>query len=483
MKLQSWDDVTPGSHIHLMGICGTAMASLAGLLKERGFRVTGSDQNVYPPMSTQLEELGIAIMEGYRAENLTPAPDLVIVGNVITARHDEAVALVASDIPYTSLPEAMGQFVIADRESFVLAGTHGKTTTTAMLAWVTEQLGLQPGFLVGGIPCNFPRSFQAPRGNIFVIEGDEYDTAFFDKVPKFVHYRPRKVLLTSLEFDHADIYRDLAQIQGEFRKLLGLIPGDGRLVHFAEEPGITAILDSHTRGDRLSYGWSEGDFQVGEVTVTDGVCRFDVLDGAGQKIDQVELAQFGRHNILNALGVYALCRAEGWDLAVVKAALASFRGVKRRQEIIGEPGGVTVVEDFAHHPTAVKLTIESMAQRFPERRLFVVFEPRSATTRRNIFEDDYVDALAGRHEVLLAPPFDQSRIPEQERFSSVRVASSLEQGGTTARSFTAGEGVPAMVDHLVALARPDDVILIMSNGGFDGIYEKLLAGLADKLEG
>ena len=477
MKLTTWDQIAPGAHIHLMGICGTAMASLAGLLKDRGFHITGSDQNVYPPMSTQLEELGIGIMQGYRAENLEPAPDLVIVGNVITAKHEEAVALMASNIPYTSLPEAMGQFVIGEREAFVMTGTHGKTTTTAMLAWVMECLELEPGFMIGGIPRNFPRSFRAPAGRVFAIEGDEYDTAFFDKVPKFVHYRPRKVLLTSLEFDHADIYQDLAQIQGEFRKLLALIPDHGRLVYFAEEPNITAILASQTQGDRLSYGWEQGDFQVGEVSVAEGTCTFEVLDPQSQALDQLTLTQFGRHNILNALGVYVMCRAEGWDLDLVKKALATFAGVKRRQEIIGEPGGVTVVEDFAHHPTAVQLTIASMAERFPGRRLFVVFEPRSATTRRNIFQQDYVQALKGDHTVLLAHPFDQSRIPEDERFSSAQVVASLVAQGTAAHTFSAEGGVDAMVEHLGAACHRGDVILIMSNGGFDGIYSKLLARL------
>jgi UDP-N-acetylmuramate: L-alanyl-gamma-D-glutamyl-meso-diaminopimelate ligase len=479
MKLESWSQVQPGAHIHLMGICGTAMASLAGLLKDHGFRITGSDQNVYPPMSTQLQEIGIEIMEGYHAANLDPAPDLVIVGNVITRKHEEAVALLASDIPYTSLPEAMGSFVIGERESFVLTGTHGKTTTTAMLAWVTEELGLEPGFMIGGIPRDFPRSFRAPAGNLFVIEGDEYDTAFFDKVPKFVHYRPRKVLLTSLEFDHADIYRDLEQIQDEFRKLLRLIPEEGRLVHFAEEPNIAAILDSQTRGDRLSYGWARGDFRVGQVSVGEGKCRFQILDGEGLVLDEIELGMFGRHNILNALGVWVLARAEGWNPAIVRQALASFSGVKRRQEVIGEPGGVTVVEDFAHHPTAVKLTVESMAQRFAGRRLFVVFEPRSATSRRRIFQEEYVEALSGDHQVLLASPFDQSRIPAEERFSSRQVVDDLQRRGVAAMTFPDGEqGVREMVAHLVSQCRMGDVVLIMSNGGFGGIYTDLLAGLA-----
>ena len=477
MKLESWDNLKPGAHIHLMGICGTAMASLAGLLKERGFVITGSDLNVYPPMSTQLEELGISIMTGYRAENLDPAPDLVIVGNVITAKHEEAVALMASDIPYTSLPEAMGQFVIADRRSYVMTGTHGKTTTAAMLAWVAEQLCLRPGFLIGGIPRNFPRSFQAPGGGVFVIEGDEYDTAFFDKVPKFVHYRPCCVLLTSLEFDHADIYKDLAQIQGEFAKLLRLIPAEGRLVYYAEEPNITAILDHLGQTEGISYGWSRGDFQVRNMTTDNGLCRFDVASADGAILDRLTLTQFGDHNVLNALGVYVMARSEGWDLDVVKQALATFEGVKRRQEIIGEPGGVTVVEDFAHHPTAVKLTIASMAHRFPGRRLFVVFEPRSATSRRAIFQQEYVDALKGEHEVLLAHPFDQSRIPEGDRFSSEKVAAALRDSGTEAVAFPAEAGVAALVDHLGKRCLRGDVILIMSNGGFDGIFAKLLARL------
>jgi len=479
MKLETWDQIKPGSHVHLMGICGTAMASLAGLLQDRGFRVTGSDQNVYPPMSTQLEELGISIMTGYRAENLDPAPDLVIVGNVITRKHEEAVALMALDIPYTSLPEAMGQFVIGDRQSFVLTGTHGKTTTTAMLAWVMQCLQLEPGFMIGGIPANFPRSFRAPQGEVFAIEGDEYDTAFFDKVPKFTHYRPQKVLLTSLEFDHADIYQDLSQIQGEFKKLLGLIPNAGRLVYFAEEDNIQTILSAQAQGEQISYGWDEGDYQVGEVKTENGLCCFQVLDRQGNTVTDLALSQFGRHNILNALGVYVLCRAEGWDQNTVAQALKSFEGVKRRQEIIGEPGGITVVEDFAHHPTAVNLTIDSMAQRFPGRKLFVVFEPRSATTRRNIFQAEYIQAFTGEHEVLLAHPFDQSRIPESERFSSVAVAAALNEAGTGSRAFSAEEGVPDMVKHLADQAQSGDVILIMSNGGFDGIYEQLLTALGE----
>ena len=462
-----------GSHIHLMGICGTAMASLAGMLKEMGYRITGSDQNVYPPMSTQLEELGIPIMEGYKKENLQPKPDLVIVGNVITRKHEEAQALLESDIPYTSLPKALGEYAIADRNSVVLAGTHGKTTTTSMMAWVAESCGKNPGFLVGGIPLNLSRSFRAPKGDWFVIEGDEYDTAFFDKVPKFIHYRPKYVVLTSVEFDHADIYNDLGDIKKAFLQLVDRIPEDGMLVVNAEDQ-VAVELTSHCHAKVVTYGLEKGDYSVANRQVLVGRNQFAVVH-QGRRIADVAMKQFGPHNTMNALAVFALARELGWPLGEILNGLASFQGVKRRQEVIGEPRGITVIEDFAHHPTAVDLTLATMGERFDGRKVFALFEPRSATSRRNIFQEDYVKALAQADVAIVARPYDQTNIVEGERFSSEGLVASLTEKG---RKAFVGENTDHIIDLLTAQAQPGDVILIMSNGGFDGIYTKLLDALA-----
>ena len=462
-----------GSHIHLMGICGTAMASLAGMLKDMGYKISGSDQNVYPPMSTQLQELGIPIMEGYKRENLSPKPDLVIVGNVITRKHEEAQALLESDIPYTSLPKALGEYAIADRNSVVLAGTHGKTTTTSMMSWVAESCGKQPGFLVGGIPLNFSRSFRAPKGDWFVIEGDEYDTAFFDKVPKFIHYQPKYVVLTSVEFDHADIYNDIGDIKAAFQQLIDRIPDDGLLVVNGEDQ-VAVELTAHCKAPVVTYGLNKGDYSVSERQILMGRNQFAVVH-QGQRIADVAIKQFGPHNTMNALAVFALAREMGWPLGDILNGLASFAGVKRRQEIIGEPRGITVIEDFAHHPTAVDLTLAAMRERFDGRRVFALFEPRSATSRRRIFQDEYVKALSQADVTIVARPYDQTKIAEEDRFSSEDLVAAL---GSLGRKAVVGENTDHIIDLLAAQAQPGDVVLIMSNGGFDGIYTKLLDALA-----
>ena len=462
-----------GSHVHLIGICGTAMASLAGILKDLGYRVTGSDQNVYPPMSTQLEKLGIPIQPGFRKENLEPRPDLVIVGNVVSKTNPEAEALLASDIPYTSLPKALGEFVIGDRHAFVIAGTHGKTTTTSLMAWVSDGLQMGAGFLVGGIPLNYGQSFRAPSGNSFVIEGDEYDTAFFDKVPKFIHYRPRHVILTSVEFDHADIYRDLDHVKQAFRQLLELIPPEGTLVYHAADANIASLLP-HCRAKRqVSYGLGSGDYQVADREVVQGRNQFSVVKG-GARIADVALKIFGEHNTLNALGVFALADALGWPHAKVLQSLADFQGVKRRQEVLGEVKGITVVEDFAHHPTAVELTLRGMRERYPNARVLAVFEPRSATSRRGVFQQDYARALALADASFVAQPFDQTKLAEDNRFSTDRLVADLQARG---RHAATAPDVPGLVSKLATFARAGDVILVMSNGGFDGIYQKLFTQL------
>lgn len=462
-----------GSHVHLIGICGTAMASLAGILKDLGYKVTGSDQNVYPPMSTQLEKLGIPIQAGFKKENLIPRPDLVIVGNVVSKSNPEAEALLATDIPYTSLPKALGEYAIADRTSYVIAGTHGKTTTTALLAWVTDALGLDAGFLIGGIPLNYGLSFRAPKGAHFVIEGDEYDTAFFDKVPKFIHYRPKNVILTSVEFDHADIYKDLDHVKSAFKQLLEMIPADGTLIYHAADENIKSLLKFCKAGKIFGYGVNQGDFQMSEREVVEGRNQFTVIRD-GKNVADLALKIFGEHNSLNALSVFAMAEALGWPRAKVLQGLADFKGVKRRQEILGEVSGVTVVEDFAHHPTAVDLTLKCMKERFPGRRIVAVFEPRSATSRRNVFQNDYAKAFRSADLSLIAQPFNQSSIAEEQRFSTDALIADLRKNGRLAES---AADVPGLLDVMKAQVKRGDVILIMSNGGFDGIYTKLLEQL------
>lgn len=462
-----------GAHIHMMGICGTAMASLAGLLKDRGFKVTGSDANPYPPMSTQIENLGIPLMKGYAAENLRDKPDFVIVGNVISANNPEAQELVRLGLPFTSLPKAMGEFIIGERESIVISGTHGKTTTTSLMSWVADVAGLKPGFLIGGIPKNFSLSFRNPAGNHFVIEGDEYDTAYFDKVPKFVHYKPRHVILTSVEFDHADIYKDLAAVKEAFARLVKMIPADGSFVACAEEPNVMELLPLSKAKRTVTYGLKKGDYQARILSETEKGTEFQV-DLKGQKVGVFHICLCGAFNILNATAVVALAHALGWNIGQVSEAMKSFQGVKRRQETLGEPGGVLVIEDFAHHPTAVRETMKAVQSRYKNRKVFSVFEPRSATSRRKVFQKDYVEAFRGGHEVLLAEAFDQSKIDEGNRFSVAELVADLRQAGTSAGAF---HGADAIVADLVQRTRKGDVVLIMSNGGFDGIYGKLLNAL------
>lgn len=451
------------------------MASLAGILRNMGFKVHGSDQNVYPPMSTQLQNLQIPIIEGYRPENLHPRPELVIVGNVISASNPEAQALLNSDIPYCSLPEAIGTYVIGDRESIVIAGTHGKTTTTSMATVVTETLGFQPGFLVGGIPLNYGFSFREPKGNWFVIEGDEYDTAFFDKVPKFIHYRPRHVILTSIEFDHADIYRDLEHVKDAFRQLLRLIPSDGTLIYNAEDANIRAILSETKCQNVFGYGEKQGDYTLSDRAVVQGRNQFSV-HLRGQNIGDVAMKYFGIHNSLNALSVYALSHARGWNLSQTLQALANFKGVKRRQELLFEEAGRIVIEDFAHHPTAVRLTLASIREQFPGRRVIGVFEPRSATSRRKVFQKDYVQAFLAADVSCIAQPYDTSRIDPAQTFSTEQLVADLKAAGHQA---FVGESTTQIVQELKRSTQSGDVILIMSNGGFDGIYGKLREALKD----
>lgn len=467
-------ELKKGAHIHLMGICGTAMASLAGLFVDRGYKVTGSDSNPYPPMSTQIESLGITIQRGYKKENLYPNPDFVIVGNVISANNEEAQELTKLGIPFTSLAKAMGDFIIGDRDSIVISGTHGKTTTTSMIAWMCEQQGVQPGFMIGGIPKNFPHSFRNPQGNYFVIEGDEYDTAYFDKVPKFIHYKPKHVVLTSVEFDHADIYKDLDDVKAAFARLMSLIPEDGTLIACADDENVMELRKLAKCKHSLTYGFhKDADFRAKIL--------FQDREGVGFEIHHKDkiygpyaMQIAGDYNVLNATATVAMGLCLNFSENKIQIAMESFEGVKRRQEILGEPRGILVIEDFAHHPTAVKQTVQGIQNKYPGRKVFSVFEPRSATSRRRVFQKAYVEAFKGSHEVLLAKAFDQTKISEADRFSTEELVSDLNKSAVKAQDFDSADQI---VHALSDRAKTGDIILIMSNGGFDGIYGKLMQSL------
>lgn len=457
-----------------MGICGTAMGSLAGILKGMGYQVSGSDQNVYPPMSTQLESLGIRIMEGYKKSHIEPRPDFVIVGNVISRSNEEAQAVLDAGIPYTSLPKAMGEFVIQDRKCLVVAGTHGKTTTTSLGSWVAQECGLKPGFLIGGIPLNFGQSFQIPEGDFFVIEGDEYDTAFFDKVPKFVHYRPSHAILTSVEFDHADIYKDLEDVMKAFRKLLNLIPKDGFLVANGEDKNVVSLLKEKPEVRVFKYGAKSGDYHLGKIVLSPEYAKFEVVFD-GKVLTTLSTQLFGQYNWLNTLAIFAVYHQMGIPIEKIQKSIQSFRGVKRRQELLGKPRDITVIEDFAHHPTAVEVTIQALRERFSKNRIIAVFEPRSATSRRNYFQDDYLRAFHAADVSILADVFNRHLLKEDEVLKPEVIVESLKKQNREAYFCKTPDEILAL---LTKTAAPGDVLLLMSNGGFGGIYPKLLEQLA-----
>jgi UDP-N-acetylmuramate: L-alanyl-gamma-D-glutamyl-meso-diaminopimelate ligase len=465
-----------GSHIHLIAICGVGMASLAGLLQARGYRVTGSDQNIYPPMSTYLGEIGIAVQAGFRPEHIRARPDLAVIGNAVTRDNPEAQAVLAGNIPYISFPQALGSFLIGPRMSTVVAGTHGKTSTAALAAWVWSVAGLDPGFFVGGVPINFGSGWKVGAGNHVIIEGDEYDTAFFDKGPKFLHYRPGQVILTSIEFDHADIYRDLAHVKSAFLRLIEIIPSDGCLVvcsdyRAALEVSAAAGCRTITYGDAARADWNASavEFRAGRAFFTP--CY------RGKAEERIEAAVIGRHNVNNALAVYALGRLMGVESATLQEGLRSFAGVKRRQEIRGESRGVVVIDDFAHHPTAVRETIEAVRAAYPRHTVWAVFEPRSNTSKRNIFEREFAEALALADKVLVAPVYQPEKVAADERLTVENVVRAIDRlrGKACARAVS---GVPEIARRIGEEAQAGDVILVMSNGGFDNVHQKILQALA-----
>ena len=464
--------------VHLVAICGTGMGALAGLLKEAGHDVKGSDRAFYSPMAERLQVWGIPTQQGFDPGHLDPDTDLVIVGNVCRKDNPEAQAALQMGLKVMSFPQALAEFFIGDKTSVVVAGTHGKTTTAALLSYVLVEAGLDPSFLVGGIPQNFGKSFHLGQGRVFVVEGDEYDAAFFDKRPKFVHYRPKIVVLTAVEFDHADIYPDMEAYRAAFKTLLSLLPADGLLIACADDPEAAAL--ARTAPCRVvSYGlgpgaaWGADGIEAGEDAT-----RFSFMRD-GRRVGAVTLPLAGRHNVANTLAVLAAAEAVGVDARKAAASLASFTGIARRMQVRGVVGGVTVIDDFAHHPTKVRETVRAARARYPRSHLVAVFEPRTATSRRKVFQEAYSASFAAADEVILVPPFDAEKIPEAERFDSAALVAALQRNGQKA---ALRGNVDEVVAEFAGRLGKNSVVLIMSNGAFDNIHEKLLSALRSRCE-
>lgn len=486
--------------VHLIGIGGTGMGAVAGLLAATGHEVRGSDAALYPPMSEQLAALGVPVMTPYSPGNLAWGPELVVVGNVHGKDHVEVVAAQERGVPLTSFPAVLGEQLIADRHAIVVAGTHGKTTTTALVAHILAQAGRDPSLFVGGVPVALGQGYRHGAGPEFVLEGDEYDTAFFDKGPKFAHYRPQTVILTSVELDHVDIFPSFDAVREVFKKLVGLIPVDGLLVVSADSPDALAVArgagcrvetyavlerNSDPAGPRRDPEAEAPEPEAAEgadwyadnldVIAKSGRVAFDVFRG-GERIERFESLLVGRHNVSNCVAAIAVCHARGVPVADLQRGVASFAGVRRRQELRGIASGVTVLDDYAHHPTAVRETLRALRKRFPKRRLIAVYEPRSATSRRKTFQTEFSDAFAHADEVIVGRMFDPGKIPPSERFDPERLALDLHRAGTKA-SYT--PDVENIVKQLAVSAAPGDVVCVLSSGSFDNLHDRLLDEIGD----
>lgn len=463
--------------VHLVAACGIGMSGLATLLRAAGHEVTGSDENVYPPASTLLESLGVRVQPGFDPARLEGV-DLVVCGNAVPRTNPEAAAAQERKLRTVSFPQALAELFLPGRRSLVVAGTHGKTTSAAMLAFVLRRCGRDPGWLVGGAPLDLGTNAALGGGELFVVEGDEYDSAWFDKGPKFLHYRPDAVLLGAVEFDHADIYRDLDHVKDAFRRLLGLLPAGGLLAACGDFPHVREVVaaaGAHARLEQFGLG-AENPWHL-DALADDGDRTRAVVRHRGRVVTELALRVPGPINARNALGVLLMAHDAGVPFARAAEALADFRGVARRQQVVAEHRGVTVIDDFAHHPTAVAGTIAALRLRYPGRRLRAVFEPRSNTSRRRVFQREFADALAAADEAIVAAVFAKPNdpIPPDERLSPETIAADVRQRGTPARTI---DGVPAIRDYLVASAVPGDVIVIMSNGAFGGLPALVAEGLA-----
>ena len=470
-------------HIHLSGICGTAMASLAGLLQLQGHRITGSDKAAYPPMSDLLRSLGIPVLEPYGESNLDPAPDLVVIGNALSRGNPEVERVLDERIPFTSMAALVREEFLKGRESLVVAGTHGKTTTTSMLSWIYQVAAhddpqREPSFLIGGVAENFGSSFQLRPTRTFIIEGDEYDTAFFDKGPKFLHYFPDALILTHVEFDHADIYADLEAVKVAFKRLVNLIPRRGLLIAFDGSDNVTECVGkAFCRVER--YGFKrESDWQIRNLRHADGQTRWELWHD-DELWSELVMALAGEHNALNAVAAAALAAGQGISKEAIRIALASFKSVKRRLEVRDVIRGITIIDDFAHHPTAIRETLRALRSVYPDARLWAVLEPRSNTLRRKVLEEDLTQSLRTADRVILAGVYQQERIPGSERLHPEDVVNALNAAGTPAELHPNADEIVA---SLAPQLREGDVVAILSNGGFEGIYEKLPARLRLRMD-
>jgi UDP-N-acetylmuramate: L-alanyl-gamma-D-glutamyl-meso-diaminopimelate ligase len=472
-------------HIHLIGICGTAMASLAGMLQHRGFRVTGSDAAAYPPMSDFLRGLGIPVAQPFAAANLEPHPDLVVIGNAMSRGNVELEHVLDQRIPFCSMPQLLHDEFLLGKEVLVVAGTHGKTTTTSMLSWIFHSAGLDPSFLIGGIAENFGSSFQLGSGKHFILEGDEYDTAFFDKGPKFLHYFPDSIILTSVEFDHADIYKDLDAVEIAFKRLVNLIPRRGRIVAF---DGVVAGAPKSASLNRClakafcpveRYGaGSQTNWKVTNLRFDPDRTTWTIVHN-GHPWGDFEFPLAGEYNVWNATAAGALAASCGISQSAIAEALKTFKSVKRRLEVKGQVSGITIIDDFAHHPTAIAGTLKALRERYSGARLWAILEPRSNTLRRRVLQSDLARSLALADEIIVANVFRSEAVPENERLDLPALAAEVSQTGRRARLLADADAIVATVAPEL---RSGDVVAILSNGGFGGIYEKLPVRLRELKE-
>ena len=473
--------------IHLIGICGTGMGSLAGLLKAAGHDVRGSDSDVYPPMSTQLAEQSIGVMNGYRADNLDWQPDVVVVGNIASKDHVEVTAAKERGLRLTSFPALLEDLFLKQGHAVVIAGTHGKTTTSSLMSWVLSAAGRQPSFLVGGVPQNFGRSWQLGRDKgLFVVEGDEYDTAFFDKGSKFFHYQPKTAILTSVELDHVDIFTDLGAVKSAFRKFVELIPSSGLLIVAKDSPGALEVAKAAKCRVQTYQVGPSGAQPVGGTGPPDWLARPIAARPGGRTLFEVSLQgrRFGTfdtglpgtYNLANCLAVIAAAADLGLSVDEIARGIRRFAGVKRRQETRGVAQGVTVVDDFAHHPTAVRETLKALRGRYGNGRLFAIFEPRSATSRRAVFQKEYAEAFAAADEIVIGSVHQPEKAPPGDRFDPERLAADLRGRGVAARYIA---DVDKIVTSVAQNAAAGDPVVVMSSGGFGGIHDKLLSRLGD----
>ncbi len=459
--------------VHLIGICGTAMASLAAMLQSQGLEVTGSDQNIYPPMSTFLESRGIRFFQGFSEQHLDPSPDLVVVGNALSRGNPEIELALNRKLRYASMAEVLKEYFIRGKQSLVIVGTHGKTTTTSLLAWLVESAGIDASFLVGGIAENFGGSFKLGQGNLFIIEGDEYDTSFFDKGPKFLHYLPDWVIFNNCEYDHADIYSDFEAVQLSFKRLLNIIPSHGRLFAGWDDP-VVRELSSRALCPVESFGL-EGPAQwtAHSIEILPDVTRFEVWR-EGIFWERFETRLSGIFNVKNALAAMVCAHALGIERTVLRQALREFRNVKRRLEVRGMVNDVTVFDDFAHHPTAIRETLMAVKARYPDSRVWAIFEPRSATSRRNVFQNEFARCFAPADRITLCRPFAAEKLESSLRLEVEQIVKNLKERGVSADW---QDSADAIVASVVPQLEKGDKLVIMSNGGFDGIHEKFLGAL------